>query len=146
VAGMNRATLVGFLGKDPEVRYTNGGKAVASFSMGTTEKWKDNAGVLQERTEWHNITAWGGLGETVGKMLTKGWLVMVEGRLATEKWTHKDGGDRYSTKIIADSVQFLRPPRTDARDPGRPVRGGDAAPGPDAPPPDDFGPPPPGFE
>ncbi|MFH2219718.1 MAG: single-stranded DNA-binding protein [Pseudomonadota bacterium] len=104
---INKAIIVGNLGKDPEVSYTPGGTAVAKFSVATSEKWKDkNTGEMQERTEWHRITAFGRLGEICGEYLSKGRQVYVEGRIQTSSW-EKDGITRYSTEIIASEMKML---------------------------------------
>jgi single-strand DNA-binding protein len=107
MAGINKAILVGHLGRDPEVRYTQDGKAVANFSIATSETWKDkNSGEKQERTEWHRIVAFGRLGEICGEYLSKGRQVYIEGRLQTRSW-EKDGVTRYSTEIVAAEMQML---------------------------------------
>ena len=107
MAGINKVILVGRLGKDPEVRYTPSGDAVANFNIATSETWKDkNTGEKQERTEWHRIVAWRKLGEICGEYLSKGRQVYVEGKLQTRSW-EKDGVTRYSTEIVASDVQFL---------------------------------------
>jgi len=105
MASINKAIIVGHLGKDPEVRYTSSERAVCSFSVATSESWKKD-GEKQERTEWHNITAFGKLAEICGEYLTKGKLVYIEGQIRTEKY-EKDGETRYSTKIIADTMKML---------------------------------------
>jgi single-strand DNA-binding protein len=107
MASLNRAMLIGRLGKDPEVRYTQDGKAVASFSIATSEKWKDKAtGENREKTEWHRIVAFRRLGEICGEYLSKGSQIYIEGRLQTRSW-EKDGVTRYTTEIIADRMQML---------------------------------------
>lgn len=106
MASVNKVILVGNLGRDPEVRYMPNGEAVANFSIATTENWKDKSGVKQEKTEWHNIVMYRKLAEIAGEYLKKGRPVYVEGRLQTRKW-EKDGVTRYSTEIIADSMQML---------------------------------------
>ena len=109
VAGtvVNKVILVGNLGKDPEVRFTPGGQAKASFSVATTEKWKDQQGQLQERTEWHNIVVWGKQAETCGQYLSKGRQVFIEGRIKTRSYDDKDGNKKYITEIVAQNVRFL---------------------------------------
>ena len=108
MAGINKAILVGRLGSDPEVRYTPSGDAVANFSIATSEEWKDkNTGEKKERTEWHRIVAWRRLGEICGEYLSKGRQVYVEGRIQTNTWEDKEGNKRYTTEIIANTVQFL---------------------------------------
>lgn len=106
MASVNKVILVGNLGRDPEVRYMPNGEAVCNFSIATTENWKDKAGVKQEKTEWHNIVMYRKLAEIAGEYLAKGRPVYIEGRLQTRKW-EKDGVTRYSTEIIADSMQML---------------------------------------
>lgn len=104
---INKAILVGNLGRDPEVRYTADGRAVASFTMATSEKWKDkNTGEMIERTEWHRIVAFGKLGEICGEYLAKGRQVYIEGRLQTRSW-EKDGVTRYTTEVIASEMKML---------------------------------------
>ena len=113
MAGVNKAILIGRLGKDPEVRYTPSGTAVANFSIATSEEWKDKeSGEKQERTEWHRIVAWRRLGEICGEYLHKGSQVFIEGRLQTRDWEDRDGNKRYTTEIIALNMQMLdRPSR-----------------------------------
>ncbi len=99
--GVNRVILVGNLGQDPDVRYTQGGAAICNLSVATNESWKDrNSGERQERTEWHRCVIFGAAGEAAGKMLKKGAQVYLEGRIQTRKWQTKDGQDRYSTEIV----------------------------------------------
>ncbi len=108
MASVNRVTLIGNLGKDPETRFLPDGKAVANFSNPTTDRGKDKAtGEQKEATEWHRISAFGRLAEIVGEYLKKGSAVYIEGKLKTRKWQDKDGQDRYTTEIIADSLQML---------------------------------------
>ena len=104
---VNKVILVGRVGKDPEVRYMPNGDAAAKFSLATSEKWKDKSGEQQERTEWHNIVVFRRLAEVVGEYVTKGGLLYVEGKLQTRKWQDKEGGDRYSTEVLADKIDFL---------------------------------------
>lgn len=104
---VNKVVLIGRLGKDPEVRFTAGGQAVASFSLATSKHWKDKDGQKHEKTEWHKVVVWGKLGEACGKYLEKGRPAYVEGELATRSWTDKQGVERYMTEIIAQTVQFL---------------------------------------
>ena len=104
---VNMVVLVGNLGKDPEVRFTQTGKAVANFSIATSEKWKGQDGQNQEKTEWHNIVVWGNQAEACGRYLSKGRQVFVQGRLQTRKWTDQNGQDRYTTEVVAQRVQFL---------------------------------------
>jgi len=108
MAGINKVILIGNLGNDPEVRYTPSGDAVANFSIATSEEWKDkNTGEKRERTEWHRIVAWRRLGEICGEYLSKGRQVYVEGRIQTNAWEDKEGNKRYTTEILANTVQFL---------------------------------------
>jgi single-strand DNA-binding protein len=108
MAGINKAILIGRLGRDPEVRYTPDGTAVANFSIATSDEWTDKAsGEKRERTEWHRIVAFNRLGEICGEYLSKGRQVYVEGRIQTREWTDKDGNKRYTTEIVAATVQFL---------------------------------------
>lgn len=107
MAGINKVILIGNLGRDPEVRYTPDGSAVANFTIATSERWKDkNTGEMQERTEWHRIVAWRKLGEICGEYLSKGKQVYIEGRLQTRSW-EKDGVTRYTTEIIASDMKML---------------------------------------
>ena len=108
MSSLNKAILIGNLGKDPEVRYSKDGAPIASFTIATSESWKDKTtGEKKEKTEWHNISAFGRLAEIVGQYLKKGSTVYVEGRITTEKWTDKEGKDRYTTKIIANEMKML---------------------------------------
>jgi len=107
MASLNKVMLIGNLGKDPEVRYTAGGTAVASFSIATTEKFKGKSGEWEEKTEWHNITLWARLAEIAGEYLSKGKTVYIEGRLQTRKWQDKEGKDRYTTEIVGEKMQML---------------------------------------
>ena len=105
--GVNKVILVGNLGQDPEVRYMPNGNAVANLTLATSESWKDQAGQLQERTEWHRITMYRRLAEIAGEYLRKGSQIYVEGKLQTRKWQDQQGQDRYTTEIIADQLQML---------------------------------------
>lgn len=109
MSDLNKAMLIGRLGNDPEVRYLDNGTCVANFSIATGSKWKDKEGNPQERTEWHRIVAWGKLGEICGEYLTKGRQVFIEGEIRYEKFTGNDGVEKYSTKIIASTMQMLGP-------------------------------------
>ncbi|MCX8073078.1 MAG: single-stranded DNA-binding protein [Candidatus Binatia bacterium] len=104
---VNKVILVGNLGRDPEVRFTPNGQAVARFSVATTEKWRDQQGQLQERTEWHNVVVWGKQAEACGQYLAKGRQVYVEGRLQTRSYDDKDGIKRQVVEVIAQTVRFL---------------------------------------
>lgn len=106
--GVNKVILVGNLGRDPEVRYSPNGSAVANVTIATSESWKDkNTGEKQERTEWHRIVFFGRLAEIAGEYLKKGAQIYVEGRLQTRKWQDKEGQDRYTTEIVANEMQML---------------------------------------
>ena len=107
MAGINKAILIGNLGKDPELRYTPNSQAVATFSLATTEKWKDKEGKFQEKTEWHNIVAWGKQAEICKEYLKKGSPVYVEGRIQHRSYDDKEGNKKYITEIVARSVQML---------------------------------------
>ena len=106
--GVNTVILVGNLGKDPEVRYSPSGSAMANVTLATTESWKDKqTGEKQEKTEWHRVVFFNRLAEIVGEYLKKGSQVYVEGRLQTRKWQGQDGQDRYTTEIVANEMQML---------------------------------------
>ncbi|HQZ62184.1 MAG TPA: single-stranded DNA-binding protein, partial [Dokdonella sp.] len=106
--GVNKVILVGNLGADPEVKYTAGGTAVCTLSVATSESWKDKqTGEQQERTEWHRVKMFGRLAEIAGEYLKKGRQVYVEGSIRTEKYTDKEGIQRYSTDIIGNEMQML---------------------------------------
>ncbi|MES2285068.1 MAG: single-stranded DNA-binding protein [Bacteroidota bacterium] len=104
---LNKVILVGNLGKDPEVRHLEGGVAVASFTLATSESYKDKSGQLIEQTEWHNIKVWRGLAESAEKYLKKGMSIYVEGKLRTRSWDDKDGHKRYMTEIVGDTFTIL---------------------------------------
>jgi single-strand DNA-binding protein len=104
---LNRVQLIGNLGKNPEVRYTANGSAVANFSLATNESWVGKDGQKNERTEWHNIVAWGKLGEICGEYLAKGRQVYIEGKLTTRSWEDRDGNKRYTTEIKAENMIML---------------------------------------
>lgn len=108
MASLNRATIIGNCGNDPEVRYTPSGTAVTTISVATSSKYTDKqSGEKKERTEWHNIVFWGRLAEIAGEYLKKGSSVYVEGEIRTEKWQDKGGADHYTTKIHASAMQLL---------------------------------------
>ena len=107
MASVNKVIIVGRIGRDPEVRYTQSGQPVASLSVATDESYKDKHGNKVEATEWHNVTAWGKQAEFCGNYLAKGRLVYVEGKLETRKWTDKDGVEKYTTEIKAERVLGL---------------------------------------
>jgi single-strand DNA-binding protein len=119
MASVNKVIIVGNMGRDPETKYMPNGDAVTNITVATTESWKDkNSGEKKELTEWHRIVFFRKLAEIAGQYLKKGSQVYVEGRLQTRKWTDKDGVERYSTEIVADTMQMLG---------GRPA-GGSSAP------------------
>ncbi|WP_462137593.1 single-stranded DNA-binding protein [Candidatus Mycalebacterium sp.] len=105
--GVNKATIIGNVGSDPEMKYTGSGQAVANFSVATNESWTTKEGEKQERTEWHKIVAWGRLAEICGQYLSKGKPVYIEGSIQTRKWEDKEGNTRYTTEIRARDMQFL---------------------------------------
>ena len=104
---VNKVILVGNLGKDPELRYTPSGTAVCTFSLATTDRFKNKQGEQQERTEWHNIVVWAGLAEICGKYLTKGKQIYIEGRIQNRSYDDRDGNKRYITEIVANEMQML---------------------------------------
>jgi single-strand DNA-binding protein len=109
MAGVNKAILVGNLGRDPELRQTPNGQSVVNFTLATSENWTDKSGERQERTEWHRIVVWGRTAEMCHQYLSKGRTVYVEGRIQTREWEDKDGNKRYTTEINAQTVQFIGP-------------------------------------
>jgi len=118
MASLNKVMLIGNLGKDPEVRYTPSGVAVASFNLATSERFKNKSGEWEERTEWHRVTLWSKLAEIAGEYLAKGKTVYIEGRLQTRKWQDNSGNERYTTEIVGEKMQMLSPK-------GETRRGGD---------------------
>lgn len=107
MASLNSCSFIGNLGKDPEVRYMTNGDAIANFSIGCNESWKDKTGEKQEKTEWVRVSAFGKLAEIIGKYLVKGSQVYVSGKMQTRKWQDKDGSDRYTTEIVANEMKML---------------------------------------
>ena len=107
MASLNKAMIIGNLGKDPEIRATPSGQSVATFSLATNEKFKNKNGEQEERTEWHNVVLWGKLADIAGQYLAKGKSVYIEGRIQTRKWEGKDGDVRYTTEIVGDKIQML---------------------------------------
>ena len=106
--GVNKAIIVGNLGRDPEVRYSASGSAIANVNIATTDSWKDRqSGERQERTEWHRVVFFNRLAEIAGEYLKKGSQVYIEGRIQTRKWEDKDGNDRWTTEIVANEMQML---------------------------------------
>jgi single-strand DNA-binding protein len=136
MASVNKVILVGNLGRDPEVRYSTDGAAIANISVATTDVWKDKNGDKQEKTEWHRVAFFGRLAEIAGEYLKKGSQVYLEGRLQTRKWQDKEGQERYTTEVIADRMQMLggrsnmsggpsnEPPMDMGMDNGAPQSGG----------------------
>jgi len=104
---VNKVIIVGRLGQDPELKYTPSGSAVCNFSVATSETWADKSGQKQERTEWHRVVVWGKLGELCNQYLAKGRQAYVEGSLRTRSWEDKSGQKKFTTEIMASSVQFL---------------------------------------
>jgi single-strand DNA-binding protein len=130
MAGINKAILIGNLGRDPELRYTPGGQAVANFTLATTEQWTNKGGEREERTEWHRIVAWGRQAELCAQYLAKGRSVYVEGRIQTREWENKEGQKQRTTEIHALTIQFLGGPRGAAGGAGgRPAGRSDASEG-----------------
>ena len=107
MAGVNKAIILGRLGKDPEIRFAPSGMGVCNFSVATSERWKKKDGTTEERTEWHNVVVFDKLAENCAEYLKKGSQVYIEGRIKTEKYDDKEGVTRYATKINAHTVQFL---------------------------------------
>lgn len=104
---LNKAQLIGHLGRDPDLRYIPEGTAVANLAVATNENWRDKSGAKQERTEWHRVVLFGKVAEIAGEHLHKGSLVYLEGRIQTRKWQGEDGADRYTTEIVADQMRML---------------------------------------
>lgn len=123
MAGINKAILVGNLGKDPEMRYTPNGVPVCSFPMATSETYKDrNTGERITQTEWHNIVIWRGMAETAEKYLKKGSQVFIEGKIKTRSWEDQQGQKRYTTEIVADVMQLLDRPNQPSTSNGQDAR------------------------
>ncbi len=135
MASLNKAMIIGRLGRDPEMRYTASGLAIANFSVATSEKRKDQ----DEKTEWHNVVAFDKLAEICGKYLVKGKLVFIEGRLQTSDWVDKDDNKRYKTEIIAYGMQMLDGKNDAAQAPAGGSGGGGGRPAGGPPPPSDDG-------
>ena len=132
---VNKVILIGNLGKDPEVRYTTNGKAVARFSLATSDVWNDADGNRQERTEWHNVVVWGKQGETCAQYLAKGRQAYIEGSIRNRSYDDKNGQKRYITEIVAQRVRFLGggggtrvAPEAEGDTPGEPSSGGQPPP------------------
>lgn len=126
---LNEANIIGFLGRDPEVRYMPNGDAVANLAIATTEKWKDKqTGEQKEATEWHRVTFYGRTAEVCSQYLAKGTLVYVSGKLTTKKWTDKNGIEKYTTEITGKEMKILRGGLgKDAEAPSRPQQSRSAA-------------------
>ena len=107
MSGVNKAILIGNLGADPEVRFTPGGSPVTTFRIATSERFTDKGGTQQEKTEWHRVVVFGRTAENCNQHLSKGGKVYVEGKMQTRKWQDRDGNDRYTTEVVAQSVEFL---------------------------------------
>lgn len=107
MSGVNKAIIVGRLGADPEVKTVSSGQTVCRLSVATSENWTDRDGQKQERTEWHRVVVWGRMAEICGQHLSKGRQVYVEGRLQTRSWEDQQGQKKYTTEIVATTVQFL---------------------------------------
>jgi single-strand DNA-binding protein len=137
MASVNKVILIGNLGRDPEVRYTQGGAAVANFTLATNEVWTDKSGARQERTEWHRIVVWGKQAEIVREHLTKGKQVYVEGSLQTRQWDDKEGNKRSTTEIKALRVVMLGRPESAEGRPGTPSGGAREIVAEEPPPPED---------
>lgn len=114
MAGVNKVILVGNLGKDPEVKYLEGGTPLAKFSLATTEFFKDKSGEKKEQTEWHNIILWRGLAEVAEKYLKKGDSVYIEGKIRSRSYDDKEGVKRYTFEIVADNLTMLGKRRDDS--------------------------------
>ncbi len=104
---VNKVILIGRLGKDPDLRYTPGGKAVASFTMATNERWSGQDGQKKESTTWHNIVAWGRTAEVLKEYLRKGSEVYIEGRIDNRSWDDKEGKKRYTSEVVVQNFQFV---------------------------------------
>jgi single-strand DNA-binding protein len=138
---LNKVMLIGNLGKDPELRFTPSGRAVAKFSLATSEQWTTPEGQRQDRTEWHNIVVWGKQAETCGQYLSKGRQVYIEGSIRSRQYDDKEGQKRWITEVVAQRVQFLGGGRGEGAGAGRAAGaggggGGDEV-GPPAPMPED---------
>jgi len=122
MASVNKAILIGNLGRDPELRYTKDARPVANFTLATNERWRDKQGNSQERTEWHRIVVWDKQAENCAQYLQKGRSVYIEGRIQTRDWEDKEGNKRQTTEIVAQQVTFLG-----SRGDGPARSGGDAS-------------------
>ena len=113
MGSLNKVMLIGNLGRDPEIRYTNAGSSVANYSIATTDRWTDRQGQKQERTEWHDIVAFDRLADLSQNYLRKGSNVFIEGRLQTRSWEDNEGQKKYRTEVVANVIQFLDQGRSD---------------------------------
>jgi len=120
MASLNKIMLIGNLGKDPEIKTLESGVKVASFSIATSENWKDKEGNKQEKTEWHNIVLWRGLAEVAEKFLKKGNTVFIEGKSTTRSWDDKDGNKRYTTEVVGNNMQMMGGKQGGKKDNGDP--------------------------
>ena len=123
MSSLNKVILIGNLGRDPEVRYTEGGGTMAKFSLATTESFKNREGQRVENTDWHNIVAFNKLGEFAEKWLKKGMKVYIEGRMRTRKWQDDKQNDRYTTEVVCDDIRFMdtKRDREEQSDPEGPI-------------------------
>lgn len=119
---INKAIIVGALGRDPETRYAPDGGAVTNISVATSERWKDKSGESKEATEWHRVVFFGKLAEIAGEYLAKGSQVYIEGKIKTREWTDKDGAKKYSTEIIAGEMKMLGGKKEKAEQPSKPEK------------------------
>lgn len=110
MASVNKVILIGNLGADPELRYTATGTAVANFNLATKDTWTSKEGNKEEKTEWHRIVAWARLAEICGEYLAKGKQVYIEGKMRTRSWEDRDGNKRYTTEVLAQTMQMLGSP------------------------------------
>jgi single-strand DNA-binding protein len=128
MAGVNKAILVGNLGRDPELRTTPNGQSVVNFTLATSETWNDKSGERVERTEWHRIVVWGRTAEMCAQYLSKGRTVYIEGRIQTREWEDKEGNKRYTTEINANTVNFIGPRGSSGDSSGGPSGGSSGGP------------------
>lgn len=125
---INKAIIVGSLGRDPETRYAPDGGAVTNISVATSEKWKDKSGEAKEASEWHRVVFFGKLAEIAGEYLAKGSQVYIEGKIKTREWADKDGVKKYSTEIIASEMKMLGGKKEKAEPPSKPEKAPSKAP------------------
>ena len=130
MSSLNKVQILGRLGRDPELRYTQGGDPVANFSVACGETWKDKSGEKREKTEWFNVVVWGKLAEVFGKYLAKGALAYFEGKLQTRKWTDKEGVEKKTTEVVAHNMIMLGGKRQSTEG-GAGYADSEAAPGPE---------------